>query len=225
VTRAVFFDVDFTLIHPGPTFGGAGYQTFARKYGLDLDPARFDAAVRSASVVLDTAEPSAHDPQVFIEYTRTLMEHMGASGDSLVACATEIYDQWAECHHFHLYDDVVPVLNRLHENGVLIGLISNTHRCLEAFQRHFELDGLVAGAISSSQHGFMKPHPSIFEAAMRLLRVEPAESVMVGDSYRHDIEGATLVGMRGVLVCRSGAYDGGNGVPVIRSLDELPPLL
>lgn len=25
-TRAVFFDVDFTLIYPGPTFRGEGYQ-------------------------------------------------------------------------------------------------------------------------------------------------------------------------------------------------------
>ena len=28
---AVFFDVDFTLIYPGPTFQGAGYQEFCAR--------------------------------------------------------------------------------------------------------------------------------------------------------------------------------------------------
>jgi hypothetical protein len=34
MTRAVFFDVDFTLIYPGPTFLGEGYQQFCERHGL-----------------------------------------------------------------------------------------------------------------------------------------------------------------------------------------------
>ncbi len=44
-TTAVFFDVDFTLIHPGPRFQGAGYQSGAARHGIVLDAGRFDAAV------------------------------------------------------------------------------------------------------------------------------------------------------------------------------------
>ena len=84
-----------------------------------------------------------------------------------------------------------------------IGLISNSHRCLESFQEHFELDGLIDVAVSSSQHGYMKPHPSIFEAALKLAGVAAADAVMVGDSLTQDIDGARGVGMRGVLVRRS----------------------
>jgi FMN phosphatase YigB (HAD superfamily) len=87
---------------------------------------------------------------------------------------------------------------------------------------------LIDVAISSSQHGYMKPHPSIFEAALKLAGVEAAESVMVGDSLSQDIEGARRVGMRGVLVRRSetgSAATENGGVPVIGSLRELPDLL
>ena len=49
----------------------------------------------------------------------------------------------------------------------------------------------------------MKPHPSIFEAALSQAGVAAAQSVMVGDSLMHDIEGARRVGMRGVLVHRA----------------------
>jgi FMN phosphatase YigB (HAD superfamily) len=34
-------------------------------------------------------------------------------------------------------------------------------------EAHFELRGLFAVAVSSVEHGYMKPHRSIFEAALR----------------------------------------------------------
>ena len=34
MTKAVFFDVDFTLIYPGPMFGGEGYQQFGARHGV-----------------------------------------------------------------------------------------------------------------------------------------------------------------------------------------------
>ena len=142
---------------------------------------------------------------------------MGGTGAQLDACANEIYAEWAACQHFILYDDVTPVLKELAARGIKVGLISNSHRCLASFQQHFELHGLIAAALSSSEHGYLKPHPSIFESALELLGVSAAESVMVGDSLAHDIEGARRVGMRGILVQRSPDRSGTTppDVPVI----------
>ena len=44
VTKAVFFDVDFTLIYPGPTFQAEGYRRACAAHGIVVDPAKFDAA-------------------------------------------------------------------------------------------------------------------------------------------------------------------------------------
>ena len=222
-TRAVFFDVDFTLIYPGPTFQGEGYQRFCARYGIEVDPVRFHAAVLGASVILNEQQDHIYSPDIFVRYTRRIIEGMGGTGTQLDACANEIYAEWAACQHFILYDDVTPVLKELAALGIKVGLISNSHRCLASFQQHFELHGLIAAALSSSEHGYLKPHPSIFESALELLGVSAAESVMVGDSLAHDIEGARRVGMRGILVQR--APDGGGAkppdVPVISSLSEL----
>ena len=49
----------------------------------------------------------------------------------------------------------------------------------------------------------MKPHPSIFAAALQLVDVPAADAVMVGDSVRHDVDGARRAGMRAVLLHRS----------------------
>jgi putative hydrolase of the HAD superfamily len=78
----------------------------------------------------------------------------------------------------------------------------------------------------------LKPHPSIFKAALQLMGVQAGESVMVGDSLGQDIAGALGVGMRAVLVRRGpadqpfpGNIDQFRDVPVIHSLHELLPLL
>ena len=227
--RAVFFDVDFTLIYPGPTFQGEGYQRFCAEHGITVDSTRFLDAVIAASPILNDEQELRYQDELFVRYTRRIIEAMGGTGDALDACATQIVNEWAACQHFFLYDDVTPVLQELDARGFKVGLISNSHRCLASFQQHFELHGLITAALSSSEHGFLKPHPSIFEAALRLVGVQPEEAVMVGDSLMHDIEGARRVGMHGVLVRRAengpGVSANAEDVPVIRSLMELPPLL
>ena len=224
--KAVFFDVDFTLIYPGPTFQGEGYERFCAEHGIVVDPARFPQAVRAASSILDDEQQQVYDAEIFVRYTRRIIEEMGGEGSAVGECAARIYDEWAACQHFFLYDDVAPALRELARRGFKIGLISNSHRCLASFQQHFELDGLITAAVSSSEHGYLKPHPSIFEAALKLAGVEARNSVMVGDSVPHDIEGARRVGMRGILVHRADTPPaGGADVAVIRDLSELPPLL
>jgi putative hydrolase of the HAD superfamily len=225
VTRAVFFDVDFTLIHPGPAFQGHGYAEFCARHGVAVDAALFDRAVADASATLHTPG-GVYDPAIFIQYTRRIIEGMGGVGQGVHAASLDLYEAWAACHHFTMYEEVPEVLRELHGSGFLIGLISNTQRSLTTFERHFELDGLFCAAVSSSDHGYMKPHPSIFEEGLRQAGVAAHEAVMVGDSVPHDIEGALRLGMRGVLVARSGLSKGAPpDVPVILSLRELKDLL
>ncbi len=226
--RAVFFDVDLTLIQPGPTFNGAGYQAFCVRYGIAVDPSRFAHAVSAASPALEGPEDAPYDGEVFVDYTARIIEGMGGRGDAVRACAREICDEWATHHHFELYPDTQDALRSLATQNIRVGLISNSHRCLVSFQAHFDLHGLIAGAITSADHGFMKPNRSIFEAAMRQVDVHPTEAVMVGDSVPHDVEGALRVGMRAVLLHRA---DGSHprehelsdrGVPTIQTLIDLP---
>ena len=228
--RAVFFDVDFTLIYPGPAFHGEGYQAFCAPHGIVVEPTRFESAVRRAAHILDSGD-APYDAEIFVRYTRAIVEGMGGAGIALDVCAREIYAEWAANHHFNLYDDVVPVLEQLKTAGVRVGLISNSHRCLASFQEHFELGAMVSAAVSSSDHGFMKPHESIFRAAMELAGAVPAESLMVGDSVRQDIEGALAAGMAAVFLHRADQPHpdqqrlAEQGVPTISSLADLPALL
>jgi HAD superfamily hydrolase (TIGR01662 family) len=228
--RAVVFDVDFTLIYPGPTFEGEGYRVFCARHGIEVGAERFAQAVASAAPMLDGPDHTVYDEALFIAYTKRIIEGMGGRGPALEVCAREIYTEWASCHHFEMYEEVPDVLRALAARGVRVGLISNSHRSLASFEAHFALEGLIGAAVSSPEHGYMKPHPSIFTTALQQLDTPPAEALMVGDSVGQDIDGALRIGMRAVLVHRG---DGphpretelaSRGVPVIRSLHELPLL-
>jgi HAD superfamily hydrolase (TIGR01549 family) len=221
--RAVFFDVDFTLIYPGPTFQAEGYARFCAEQRVAIDPARFDAAVAAASFILDEVEEQVYDPNLFVHYTATIIERMGGRGSGVVRAAERVYEEWATNHHFEIYDDVAPVLTELAGRGFVLGAISNSHRSLDAFTAHFKLDGLLTATISSAEHGFMKPHRSIFEAALEKAKVDAAHATMVGDSLKADIEGAMTAGMRGILLRRSGEVPPAlpPSVRVISSLQQL----
>jgi len=225
--RAVFFDVDFTLIHPGPRFHGPGYAATCAEHGVDVDPARFDTAVSRAQPLLDDLADPLYDHDLFIRYTAAIIEAMGGRGAAVRAAATEIYDDWAANHHFDLYDDVHDVLPVLAGQGLELGVISNSHRSLEAFTEHFALDRYVRTHVSAHPNRWMKPHPSIFEAALASAGVAPAEAVMVGDSFKHDVQGALGAGLHAVWLRRSGDdMEGRPGhVPLIRRLHDLPPLI
>lgn len=226
--RAVFFDVDFTLIHPGPGIQGPGYARFCQAHGVTgVDPDRFDAAVAASSFILDEVEEPVYDDDLFIHYTASIIEHMGGRGPQVIQAARDIYRQWAANHHFELYEDAQPTLDAIVARGLTVGVISNSHRSLAAFAEHFALERFITITVSSAEHGYMKPHRSIFDAALSQAGVDAEQAVMVGDSLRADIEGAVAAGLRAVLIRRSGERPDHlpPGVAVIGSLRDLPPLL
>lgn len=225
--RAVFFDVDFTLIHPGPRFQGPGYAATCETHGVAVDAACFEAAVAHALPMLDDLADPLYDHGLFIAYTAAIIERMGGLGEGVRRAAAEIYEDWAANHHFDLYDDVHDVLPGLAARGLTLGVISNSHRSLEAFTEHFALDRYVRTHVSAHPNRYMKPHPSIFEAALLSAGVAAGEAVMVGDSLKADVRGALNVGMRAVWLRRSGddSAERPAHVPMIRRLHDLPALL
>lgn len=90
----------------------------------------------------------------------------------------------------------------LHARGSRLGCVTNTladtATIHEMLRRHGLLD-VMRSIVVSSAEGWRKPHPSLFEKALRELDAGPGEAVFVGDSVYHDIAGAKACGMRAVL--------------------------
>jgi putative hydrolase of the HAD superfamily len=130
----------------------------------------------------------------------------------------------------HTFTDpeVPPLLRGLREQGLRVGVLSNTMWPRSAHERVFARDdvlGLIDGAVYSSEIPWAKPHPKAFLAAMAAVDVDdPAACVFVGDRPYDDVHGAKRVGMRAVLVANSDVPPFASAAPdaVITRLSELP---
>jgi putative hydrolase of the HAD superfamily len=202
--RAVLFDVDFTLVKPGPDLGPEGYQTLGRRFGLDLDPARY-ADARAAAVEAVERHPELdHDEEVWVLFTERIIRGMGGDSERAYECAVEMTRAWEHAENFELYEDTLPTLAALRDHDLKIGLVSNTGRDLGAFVAHHTLE--VDAAVGSGTHGKTKPHPAIFLSALDQLGVGAREAAMVGDSPEDDIAGARALGMQAFLIDREGRF-------------------
>jgi putative hydrolase of the HAD superfamily len=220
VLRAVVFDVDFTLARPGPDLGPEGYRELGRRHGLELDASRYESARAAAFAEVKRHPELDHDEEIWVLFTQRIIEGMGGAGDTYAA-AVEMEGRWSHSVHFELYDDALPVLERLREHGLKIGLLSNSSRDLDDFVAHHRLN--VDAVLTSHAHGKTKPHESIFRALLGRLGVEAGEAVMVGDTIEDDVEGARAVGMSAVLLDREGRYPDIEGR--LDDLRELPAAL
>jgi HAD superfamily hydrolase (TIGR01549 family) len=198
--HAVLFDVDFTLCRPGPELSAERYARIASRHGVTLDPALYEQAREAAVLNLKRHPELLHDDSIWHRFTEEIFTGMGGPEEIAAECATEIERGWEVSENFELYEDVLPALEEVRRAGLRIGLVSNGIRDLTEFVAHHQLD--VDAIVDSRSHGRVKPHPTIFEAALDLVGVRAIDAVMVGDSLEEDIEGARALGMRAILVDR-----------------------
>src|SRR5712691_5410765 len=198
--RAVLFDVDFTLCRPGPELSPERYARIAERHGVGLDVSRYDAARDAAVLNLKRHPELLHDESIWHAFTEEIFAGMGGPAEIASECATEIERGWEMSESFELYEDVPPVLEDLRAHGLKLALVSNGIRDMMAFVTHHQLD--VDAIVDSRTHGYVKPHPTIFQAALDRLGVRAEEAAMVGDSLEEDVEGARALGMHAILVDR-----------------------
>ena len=87
-----------------------------------------------------------------------------------------------------------------------VGIVSNN--LLDEQQeklRICELEPFVDALVVSEEAGVSKPDPTIFRLALDRLGVTAEESVMVGDSWVADIDGARAAGIRAIWFNPTGA--------------------
>lgn len=127
-----------------------------------------------------------------------------------------------------VYSDVLPVLEDLRGAGYRTGIISNTpwgspaSLWLEETAR-LGLNDCVDEVIFCRDAGWRKPARQIFDHALQRFGAGPEQCVFIGDDPRWDIAGPETMGMRPILIDRTGTST--HPCHTIRSLHELPALL
>jgi HAD superfamily hydrolase (TIGR01509 family) len=98
----------------------------------------------------------------------------------------------------------VELLSGIHALGMRTVIASNTYwRDSESYWEDFRLLGMadhVDAIVTSVDAGHLKPHPAVFEMAMRAGGAPADQCVVIGNKESNDIEPALALGMRAILV-------------------------
>jgi putative hydrolase of the HAD superfamily len=223
--RAVLLDAMGTLL----TFGDPAPRLRAglrERLGIDVGEAAARAAIRAEIAYYRAHLQLGHDARSLAALRAACAEAMrpalgpaaGAPGEQLTAA---LLDALA----FSAYPDSAPALRALRADGWTLVVVSNWDFSLHQRLAETGLAVLVDGAVASAELGAAKPDGAIFARALELAGADAGEAWHVGDDVAADVEGALAAGIRPVLIARDGEPPELDGVPVIRGLAELPPLL
>jgi HAD superfamily hydrolase (TIGR01509 family) len=98
----------------------------------------------------------------------------------------------------------IELLKEIRALGMRNVIASNTYwRDAESYWQDFRLLGMadcVDAIVTSVDAGHLKPHPAVFEMAMRVAKSPPERCVVIGNREENDIEPALALGMRTILV-------------------------
>ncbi len=208
--RAVFFDVGNTLLAPFPSVSEVCRQVLAEA-GHVHDLSAIDALMPLVDEYYEdryraddtfwTNEEEASS--VWVGMYSLMCGRLGIEDDA-VLLAKRVYDEFGKAERWATFPDVIPALDRLRARGMLLGVISNWDGRLSRLLVELGIEERMDAVICSADVGLRKPDPRIFELACSRLGVAPAEAAHVGDHHYADVLGARAVGLRPVLIDRTG---------------------
>lgn len=100
-----------------------------------------------------------------------------------------------------LFEGVMELLNYLADRYRL-HIVTNGFSVAQSLKiKNSKLDSFFQTVTDSERAGAKKPNPQIFEYAMKQAGTTAKQSVMIGDNWVADIEGALAVGMDAVHFC------------------------
>ncbi|MDX7951359.1 HAD family hydrolase [Lichenihabitans sp. Uapishka_5] len=184
--KAIIFDVDGTLVDSVKLHAMAWQDAF-RDFGRDHDLQALHDQIGKGGDQLLPVFMSAEDIEKDGE---RLEEHRGK------ILKSRYLDQIVA------FPSVRALLQRLLDDGKVIALASSAKQEeLSHYKKLADIDDLLQAETSSDDAERSKPHPDIFQAALKKLGVAPADAIVVGDTP-YDAEAATKAGVRTVgLLC------------------------
>ena len=229
--KAVFFDFYRTLCVWGLPFEDS-LQKIADRYQFKIDWERYADAVENLYADASDSDPTTHSllgtmqkiVDSYCEFVRQLgvQEHAEQMAWELLQAGHSLF----AANVASLYNDVVPTLQRLRDDGFKLAIVSNWDTPLDPLTERLGIAKYfdVITASHDVRVRSAKPDPHIFEYTLKAVGVSAEETVHVGDTYEADIVGAREVGIRPILIDREGSQ-AGIWHETIRSLAELPKLL
>ncbi len=226
--QALLLDLDDTLVdHRGAA--DRGLRTWLAGLGLADDPAELEGHVERWFVLEARHYERAQRRELTYAEQRRVRIRAFLPGWDLAddALADDVFAGFLGCYQaaWRAFDDAAATLARAVDAGLPVGILTNGDHDIQT--EKLRRTGLLRAdvpVLASSRLPAAKPDPRSYLTACARLGADPARTLMVGDSLRHDVVGARQAGLQARLLDRHGRYDARRtpeGVVRVRGLAEL----
>jgi putative hydrolase of the HAD superfamily len=230
--KAVFFDAAGTLFETRAPVAEI-YAGLAREFGLEAKPRSIGAAFRRAfGSAPGLAFGAGRQPQELRKLEREWWRQRVAETFARIgkfadfdAYFDRLFATFADPLTWKAYPEAIPALRRLKDQGLIIGLISNFDHRVYGVLEGLGLGATLDSTTISSEAGYAKPAPEIFELALSKHGLACSECLHVGDSIPLDIEGAKAAGINPILMRAAANTHTPAGTLAVKSLEEIPDLV
>ncbi|MDG0794540.1 HAD family hydrolase [Cohnella ginsengisoli] len=131
-------------------------------------------------------------------YFQRLIEGFSKPQEHSYSLALECYhDYWSDfVQRIELFEDVIPWLKAMRKRGLKIVMVTDLTADVQFLKlKQLNLELLLDFVVTSEEAGCEKPHPFIFELALRKSGLQPDQVCMIGDSFDKDVMGAVNLGI------------------------------
>lgn len=189
MTKAVIFDMFETLIthYNCPLYFGA---EMAADAGISVD--KFQVLWRPTEYERTIGTISLED------VIKMILKENNCYSEKLLKKIVDKRTATKEECFKHLHSQIIPMLVKLKEEGIKVGLISNCFSEEADVIRRSELFPYFDAVYLSYEQGIQKPDEEIFRRCMDALSVTAEECVYVGDGGSYELETAKKLGMKAV---------------------------
>lgn len=204
--KGVFFDLYGTLLIYGDMSAAwadwlAACYASLRSSGLDITLEEFAG---HCDGMFTKPEPLADETQLTVYERRiksvALRLQLPVHDDTIRKAATASAKAWQQ--HILLDPEAIPLLHTLQQSRTLALITNFDHPpFLQSLLDQLDLTGYFTTVLISGDTGYKKPHPQMFNQALRQTGLQPAEVIYVGDTA-DDINGACAAGVRPIYISR-----------------------
>lgn len=208
--RAVFFDLGGTLFSNVqiPRVCTPALVAAADRLGIEGGLAGIGKAFVEATQKVNAAymkRPYYLHRDLFVDTARELLAILGRDDDPDFSDWFYVAQRDLMVDQIELREDCLDTLAELRARGFQLLVVSNIdHDFLDPMIVNFGIESFFDHFVSSETAQSCKPDAGIFRAALERAGCSPEEAVFVGDSRVHDIQGASGVGIRAILINEHG---------------------
>ena len=236
--RAVLFDSGEVLMRPvAPAaappeqpwrkyFPGPNFESIVRGKYPDINLDGLDEGILQGMEELDRLHTQPtwtldEEMEHFSEFYRILLNALGVSDPGL---AHELARDRVYGPEIEPYPDALEILDRFHDAGLIMGVLSEAWPSLELNYSRLGLRGYFEAFIISANHGILKDDPKLFSIAQSRMNV-PAEETLFLDDWAPYVQVAVAFGFQGAVVARDPDTPRIEGLTYLRDLYEVERLV